>query len=154
MFFSRSCSFIASRLRAAPSLFFSRLYASSSRALTSSNTDHFKVPELKVLKDMVSIVRKMPIDFSKTVIFGVQHHLETTASLYGALQEIGIRKIYSIGKYYSTVPVVEIAMEKMGVRVFKGRKVLQPGHFYEAMCQEIQFAWSKILEEIAHEDYK
>lgn len=142
-------------LFSAPRHFSDPVFKSNQQHPTSLTIPRIKpglIPKLKVLDDMVSIVQKMPIDFRKTVVFCVQHHLETTASLYEALLKIGVNRIYSIGKYYSTVQEIEKAMKKIGVRIFESDMPTQPGRFYEEIRKRIETAWLEMLKEIKQQD--
>ncbi len=112
----------------------------------------WQIPTLEVLDKMVEHVQHLPVDFSKTVIFAVQHHLETTASLYRSLLQIGIARIYSTGKYYSSSARVESAMQELGVYLTKNTRPTKPGNFYGAIRQDITYAWERMFTDIADSD--
>lgn len=112
----------------------------------------WEVPRLKVVDDMVEVTRKANIDFSRTVVFGNQHHLETTETLDLGLKELGIKRIYSIGKCYSTSEIVEKSMIENGIRVIPCPKPKEPGGFYEAFRFGVENGWRTLLDEIKDED--
>ena len=119
---------------------------------TSSPKPSWKIPTLEVLDRMVQQVQLLGVDFNKTAIFAVQHHLETTATLYQAFQQIGIAHIYSTGKYYSTSTRVEAAMQELDIHLTKNTLPNKPGNFYTAMRHDILCAWEEMLADIANRD--
>ena len=65
-----------------------------------SNVEEIEIPSLKVLDNIVCIAQSKSISFEKVVFVGVQHILNTTASLFQALIQLGATpdKMYFSGK--------------------------------------------------------
>lgn len=115
----------------------------------------YPIPELHTLKAIVAEIKRIAppdFDFSKIVIVGVQHNLETTVALYKALQELGIKKIYTLGKSYSdSLPIVQ-AMEKNDIELIPSSKPYEPGQYQEATRVDIANLWKKASKGIKKDD--
>lgn len=110
-------------------------------------SDH-PIPFLKTLDLLVELFKKALPNMHKIAIIAVQHNLETTATLYRALQQLGIQKIYSLGKCYSDAESVIQSMKKMGIKVRAGSKPKELGKYQEIVQHDIHSLWQFCLDDI------
>ena len=79
------------------------------------------IPKLPVLEEMVARVKNHfnATELQSTIIFGVQHILETTASLFKAFIDLGIpaENIWVMGKIYSTSLPVAKTIRALGIHL-------------------------------------
>lgn len=103
------------------------------------------VPSLPLLNLIVQVLHGK-IDFSKTAIVSVQHILETTASLFKAFIELGVRpeRLYCIGKPYSTCPEVARAFKKLKVQLLPDVMPAMVGEYQESSRVGIRSLWQKV----------
>jgi hypothetical protein len=78
-----------------------------------------------------------------TGIVCVQHLLETTGSLLEALLTLGVEpsNVHVLGKAYSTNPDVATRLRRLGVSVSNGTLPTHPGHFSEAVRDDLLKLW-------------
>lgn len=120
-----------------------------------SNPRSYPIPQLITLDAMVSEIKRIvppDFDFSKVVIVGVQHNLETTVTLYKALQQLGIKKIYTLGKCYSDSPPIIQVMKDSGIELIPSSTPRRPGQYHEAARIDIANLWKKAISGIKKDD--
>ncbi|MBA3723231.1 MAG: hypothetical protein H0W88_12635, partial [Parachlamydiaceae bacterium] len=113
---------------------------------------YHEIPKLPVIDAIVNTI--LPVkghlgDLESTVVIGVQHMLETTATLFKGLIDIGInpKNMYFIGKCYSTSPIVEKEIIELGVNVFPSTPPSKLGQYHEACMKSIEKMWELFLRE-------
>lgn len=113
-------------------------------------SDNYPIPKLKLLDQIVERIlsSSTPIDFKKIIIVAVQHNLETTVTLFKALQRFGIKNIYTLGKCYSDSEVIVNAMYANGIELIRSSRPNTLGHYSEAARHDIDLLWKTCLEHI------
>lgn len=106
-------------------------------------------PNLLVLEKIVSIAKNANVadyDLEHTAIIGVQHILETTASLLESIIQLGINpsNIYICGKCYSTCPEVKNSISNMGINLFDESIPTKLGGYQEACKKDINLMWQQL----------
>ena len=86
---------------------------------------------------MQRVKEKKIADLSKVLFIGVQHKLETTASLFKAFIDIGAdpKKMLFTGKCYSTNKSVALAMQNLGINLVPDSFPKKVGE-YQKVCRE------------------
>lgn len=106
-----------------------------------------KIPKLNILDSMVSKIKpRLGSDLSDTVIVGVQHILETTASLLQALIKTGIpaENIWLMGKIYSTSLPVAKSILSLGVHLMYDAIPTKPDGYQKANREAISKMWTQL----------
>ncbi len=114
------------------------------------------IPELSTVDAMVAAIKEnfpKDIDFSKVAIVAIQHNLETTVTLFKALQKLGITKFHTLGKCYSDSPIIVQAMREQGITVMPGSKPKKLGEYRTASEKDVRMLWESFLKDIASDKY-
>jgi S-adenosylhomocysteine hydrolase len=118
-----------------------------SKALYS--TSAHPISQLEVLDTMVQLALKQELpNLEKTAFIGAQHGLETTATLFQSLIQLGIQpcNMFFSGKCYSTAPTVARTIQNMGVNFLPGTEPELAGG-YQAVCREdVRTLWKQFKE--------
>lgn len=111
----------------------------SHSALFSST--RYTIPRLQLLDEMVAKILSANmlanIDLQNTYIVGVQHILETTVTLFDALNKLGIpyKNMFFSGKCYSTAEVIAHEVRARGINLMPSNKPDEPGE-YDKYCRK------------------
>jgi hypothetical protein len=97
---------------------------------------------------VTAIPADIRLQFEKTILVGCQHNLETTVTIYKAMKELGIRKIYSVGKCYSDSEIIKKAMLEEGICLMPSNKPTKPGEFQGVCRQDIRAMWDRCEKEL------
>lgn len=125
-------------------------FSNQSASASSTNLLHqtFKLP---VIDKMVKLVKAQGLpDLSKTVVIGVQHMLETTACLFDALIELGIKptNMYFSGKCYSSSVSVENTIRKSGINLMPTGLPKGLGLYQEHCREGIKNMWQACIKDL------
>ncbi|MBY0544192.1 MAG: hypothetical protein K2Q14_01425 [Gammaproteobacteria bacterium] len=133
----------------------SRMRSQSISGLVSpsltSGFHNYQIPVLKTLDQMVDAIKldsSASIDFSKVAVIAVQHNLETTVTLFQALQKLGISHIYTLGKCYSDSEPIMEAMVAQGICLIPSSKPAKIGQYLEAALEDVKTLWRTCLNNI------
>jgi len=121
--------------------FWSRFYSSTD--LHAIITPH-PIPKLEIMDEMIKRAKTHNLpSLSKIAFIGAQHKLETTATLFKAMIELGAKpeNMFFTGKCYSTCSAVEATIKGLGIRVFEDPKPRYPGGYSEACTEVIKQMW-------------
>lgn len=114
------------------------------KTLPYSTPSFYPVPQLEVLDAMVQLAQKeaMP-NLDKTAFIGVQHALETTATLFQSLIQLGVKpyNMFFSGKCYSTSPAVAKTIENMGINFLHGAEPDRAGGYQTACKEDVKTLW-------------
>ena len=117
-----------------------------------SSSAQSSIPNLPILNQMVKIANEQQlVDFSKTVVVGVQHILDTTASLFQSLIQLGVKKdrMYFMGKCYSTSDAVaRVIRDDLEINLFDGKFPKYPGGYDTANSKGISEMWATVVEDL------
>lgn len=109
------------------------------------------IPKLEIMDQMVARTKehKLP-SLSNIAFIGAQHKLETTATLFKAMIELGAKpeNMFFTGKCYSTCPEVEVAIKELGVKVFDDPKPSYPGGYSDACSKVMRNMWDEFNEHL------
>ncbi len=108
------------------------------------------IPKLEIMDEMVRRAKKYLPSLEKIAFIGAQHKLETTATLFQSMIELGAnpKNMFFTGKSYSTCPAVEATIRGLGVRIFDDPKPLYPGGYSEACTKVIKAMWEEFEEHL------
>lgn len=126
---------------------FFRPFFRPQRALYSTASSN--IPRLEVLDKMVQSAKNQPLpNLDKTAFVGVQHLLETTATLFQSLIYLGVQpqNMFFSGKCYSTSPSVAKTIEGMGINILPGSKPERIGGYQAASKQDVITLWKQFEE--------
>lgn len=104
------------------------------------------IPKLKVLDTIVQTAKNQGLpNLDKTVFIGVQHLLETTATLFQALIDLGVppHNMFFSGKCYSTAPEVVRTIQSMGINILPGTEPVQIGGYQAAIKADVSLLWQQ-----------
>lgn len=116
-----------------------------------SSQESYPIPKLKTLDEMVRAIKaSFPLNtnLSHVAIVAVQHNLETTATLFQAMQALGIKKIFTLGKCYSDSQPIVHSMELNNIRVIPSSLPKKIGHYQEAAEHDVSKLWQTCLADI------
>jgi hypothetical protein len=103
------------------------------------------IPVLPILDRMVSLVRENQLvpNPKRIGMIGVQHMLETTASLFYAFMQLGLdpKKMFFTGKCYSSSKFVLNTIRKMGVHIIPDVMPSYLGEYHAACKQGVSDMW-------------
>lgn len=106
------------------------------------------IPKLPSVDQIVSqmVDARMCPDFSKTIVVGAQHILETTSTLFEALIRLGVNpgKIYLTGKPYSTSETVAKTFIGLGIQLMPDVMPSKPGEYQAACRTNIRRMWERV----------
>lgn len=124
---------------------------------SSKNIIAQPIPRLELLDEIVEQAQKHDlVDFSQTLFVGVQHILETTATLFQALIRLGAdpEKMYFSGKCYSTCPGVVKTIKEMGIYLKRDSVPEKPGQYRLTFRKGIGDMWRMVVNalETKHKD--
>lgn len=117
----------------------------SAATLTAAHSiySQYEPPQLSVLDYLVQAFKQLQqsgINLERVAVVGMQHLLETTASMLKSIVAIGVnpRHILIAGKCYSTNTVIEHYLrERLGLVIAKMKSPRQPGGYTDAV-EEVQ----------------
>lgn len=113
------------------------------------STAQHPIPKLEVLDTLVQDAQKLELpNLENTAFIGAQHGLETTATLFRALIQLGVqpRNMFFSGKCYSTAPTVARTIQNMGINFLPGTEPDRAGG-YQAVCKEdVKALWKQFKE--------
>lgn len=98
----------------------------------SYSTSQHPIPKLEVLDTMVQLAQQLELpNLEKTAFIGTQHGLETTATLFQSLIQLGVKphNMFFSGKCYSTAPAVAKTIQNMGINFLPGAEPEQAGGY-------------------------
>ena len=104
------------------------------------------IPSLAIMDEMLQLARQHELPtLDKIAFIGAQHKLETTATLFKAIIDLGAKpkNMFFTGKCYSTCPAVEESIKKLGVHVFDDPVPTSPGEYSEACAKVITTMWEQ-----------
>lgn len=104
------------------------------------------IPKLEVLDTIVQLAKQQALPkLDKTVIIGVQHALETTATLFQAFIQLGIKphNMFFSGKCYSTSPAVAKTIQNMGINFLPGSVPAGTGGYQAASKEDVKTLWKQ-----------
>jgi len=110
------------------------------------------IPQLDILDLLCAQFNELQLsnlDLSQTAIIGVQHLLETTATLIQKFIELGIspENIFMCGKCYSTSPEVKVSIQQLGVNIFNDSAPEVPGYYKSVAMNDIRLMWKALAKE-------
>ena len=133
-------------------------YSLLSNPLSVSPTAHqdrkssYPIPSLEVINQMIAVIPPaIRSKFEKTIIVACQHNLETTVTIYKAMKELGIKRIYSVGKCYSDSKIIKKAMEEEGICLMPSNKPTKPGEFQDICLEDIRAMWDHCSKELQND---
>lgn len=125
---------------------FFKPYLNQSRLYSSAP---YPIPQLPVLDKLVDLAQNRALpNLDRTVIIGVQHLLETTATLFQSLIKLGIKpeNMFFAGKCYSTSPVIAKTIEDMGINLIHGSIPKYPGAYQAVNKEDVKNLWQQFKE--------
>jgi len=132
--------------------------AVSAPRLTSQlfpSTKAHTAPKLELLDALVNIGSSKGINFKNTLFVGVQHILETTATLFQSLISLESQpeRMFFSGKCYSTSPTVAEAVKDLGLQLMPDLFPSTPGQYQAACRQGVRSMWNRAEEYLeTHKD--
>jgi S-adenosylhomocysteine hydrolase len=141
------------RLLSLRTSYFARSYSAhrSLRCRFFNTSSSLEIPNLPVLNDIVAKVKRNPgrfSDFSQIGLVGVQHFVESTATLIHAIIQLGVKpeRIWLTTKCYSHSRQVEAQIRSMGVNVIPPAKPDFPGDYLRAARRTAITTWEAFSE--------
>lgn len=113
------------------------------------------IPSLPIINLMVKTFQQansqLPIDFQKIAVVGMQHLLETTATLVlDGLVGLGVKPehIFLAGKCYSTSREIEYLLHAKGINIVSMKKPEQPGEYLQSCELTMKELWQLFRDRI------
>lgn len=145
-------SFSTSGFSLMRSSFFSvRRFASAVAYHPPTSAFAHPIPKLPIIDLMVEKAPKLLLPtLDKVAFVGVQHILETTATLFKGLIDLGVgpENMFFAGKPYSTSPEVAAAISDLGITLVPGAHHKIVGQYQQACREGSNKMWQRFIESI------
>lgn len=123
---------------------------------SKKQTELHPTPNLPLIDSLVAsyLNRGCGANLERVAVIGVQHILETTATLFRGIIQLGVKpgNIFLTGKPYSTSEAVAITIRKMGVRLKPDVGLGEPGSYERVYAKNINKMWTGFLHRIQKND--
>lgn len=113
------------------------------------------IPQLELLDEMVARAKYQSIaPLLGVAIIAVQHKLETTATLFKAIIDLGVdpNSIFLSGKCYSTSKSVEQSIRQLGLQVFPDAIPQFPGDYQRACTESLESMWEFFMQYVKQKE--
>ena len=128
--------------------FFAKRFLSTIAYYPPTSPFAHPIPKLPIIDSMVERAAKLQLSvLDRTAIVSVQHLLETTATLFKGLIDVGIKpaNIFLAGKAYSTCPSVFIAIRDLGINLMPTVYPKNIGQYQLAAYESSRMLWRQFI---------
>jgi len=146
---ARSFSSSVPSFGAAGACFFAKRFFSTVSYYPPTSPFAHPIPKLPIIDSMVEKAAKLQLPaLDRTAIISVQHLLETTATLFKGLIDIGLKpeNIFLAGKPYSTSSPVFTAISDLGISLIPTVYPKSIGQYQSAAYESSTALWQRFVE--------